>query len=245
VLRDAFFAMTQTSAFAQAAGVEVAASFAPTWSLTVEWTFYLSFPLTLWWFRRVLINPSRVWRLLAAAAALLYVAGLLLSHRLFYLLPVANLGVLYAGGALAIWHVGRSSEFEDRRSDSGRTGMALLLLTVLVFLPGHTLGWGWKASVFPATVFATLTVIHGCWAGDAATRLLARGPLPVVGLRAYSLYLWHMPILWLVWVVLPGLPRWAMAGLALAIVGMVTECSFCLLERPVLGGASRQPRARR
>jgi peptidoglycan/LPS O-acetylase OafA/YrhL len=112
--------------------------------------------------------------------------------------------------------------------------MALAMLLIFVFLPGHTLGWGWKLAVLPFTTIATLVVIHGCWAGNAASRVVAWRPMRVVGLRAYSLYLWHLPIMWVVWTQLPGASKWVQAAVSLVVVVAVVHVSFELLERPVL-----------
>lgn len=233
VLRDGILALTQTTAFATASGVDTHPSLAPTWSLTVEWVYYLVFPLVLLLLRRRLTSEQAALKALTAITVFLFLVGLLLPPRQYYLLPVANLAVLFAGGSLATWH--HLSGTRERRADEGWTATALLLLTILVFLPGHTLGWGWKAVVLPATTVGTLLVIHGCWASSRVSALLGVRALRAVGLRAYSVYLWHMPVMWLVWVNLPVTPPLLRAAIALALVAIVSSASFHFLERPVLG----------
>ena len=232
VARDAVFVLTQTTAFATSFGVDTVVPFRPTWSLTVEWTFYVAFPVVLMALRRRDADPRRVRRALVAIALALYVAGLFLPPVEFYLLPVANLGVLFAGAALAVWHVERG---EAHDVDPARTWMALLMLVILVVLPGYTLSWSWKTAVVPAAALCTLALIHGSWAGNAASKVLAVAPLRFVGLRAYSLYLWHLPIMWLVWVNMPQSAYGTRAVVALVVVAVVVPVSFELLERPVLG----------
>lgn len=233
--RDAVIALAQVTAFATAFGVDTVEAFRPTWSLTVEWAFYLVFPVVLSGLRRSGADAGRVSRVLAVVGVGLYAVGLLLPPVQFYLLPVANLGVLFVGAALATWHLHlRAREEVPRTVDPARTWMALLMLSILVVLPGYTLSWGWKGAVLPATTICTLVVIHGCWAGNSASRALAVGPLRHVGLRAYSLYLWHLPIMWLVWVNMPDSSRGLRAVVAVAVVAVVVPLSFELLERPVL-----------
>ncbi|NHA69154.1 acyltransferase family protein [Phycicoccus flavus] len=231
VVRGGLMAVTQTTAFFYAADVPPSVAFLPTWSLTVEWTFYLLFPLALVTLRRRGVDPERAVPLFAGTAVALYGAGLALPFAGFYLLPVANLGVLLAGATLSTWH---RTHREPWAVDPARTSMALVLLGIFVLLPGYPLSWGWKLSVLPGATIATLVVLHGCWAGNSAARKLAARPLRAVGRRAYSLYLWHLPVLWLVWVNSRGVSPWIQAGLVVAGTAMATMLSFVFLERPVL-----------
>lgn len=232
VARDAGIALMQMTAFASAFGVDTIEPFRPTWSLTVEWTFYLGFPLVLMAMRRSGAVERRIARRLAAIAISLYAVGLFLPPAAFYLLPVANLGVLFAGAALAVWHLEHGDG--SRVVDPARTWMALLMLSILTVLPGYTLGWAWKAAILPAATVCTLAVIHGCRTAGSPSRALAVAPLRAVGLRAYSLYLWHVPIMWVVWFNMPGSSAGTRALVAVGVIGVVVPLSFELLERPVL-----------
>jgi peptidoglycan/LPS O-acetylase OafA/YrhL len=229
--RDAAYAATQTTAFAWAAGTDVHPVFQATWSLTVEWVYYLMFPAVLILLRRR-FSTRLVHRQLMVLSIALFVVGLYLSPKLFYLLPVANLAVLFAGATLATWH--ERLRGIETRVDNGRTAMALLMLAVLPVLPGHTLGWGWKLAVVPAAAVSTLVIIHGCWGKTRAANLLSVKPLQQIGLRAYSLYLWHLPIMWLAWVTVPGSNRIMKALIALGVLALLVPISFSLLERPAL-----------
>lgn len=243
VIRDGAFALTQTMAFATTVGASSMEAIRPTWSLTVEWAFYLLFPLVLIGLKRAQASARTLGRVFAGTAGVLYAGGLLLPPIAFTLLPVANLGVLFAGAALACWH----RELGDRQplADPAYTRMALVMLGILVVLPGYTAGWGWKLAVLPAAAVATLVVIHGCWVDNRAAAILRSRPLRFVGLRAYSLYLWQVPVMWFVWVGLPQLPAVVQALLAVGIMAVVVPISFELLERPVLGARvpRRAPRA--
>lgn len=249
VLTDGAYALTQITAFV-AAGRDVVQGFGPTWSLTVEWSFYLTFPLMLILVRRrVSTSPRRAAVFAALLALLLYTFGLTLDFRSFYLLPVANYSVMLVGAALSLWHIDHHVGDTGTKVDPARHIVAFGLLFAFVFLPGHTLGWGYKLSVLPATALATAVVIHGCYQDSLVRNFLNSRVLGELGLRAYSIYLWHVPVLWTAWVALPELANYqrALAGL-LALVPVV-YLSYRFLEAPVLlrgssGGFSPRPRSK-
>jgi peptidoglycan/LPS O-acetylase OafA/YrhL len=241
-IRDGAAALTQTTAYAQAAGVDVHYVFAPTWSLSVEWVFYLVAPVLLLLASRRGIAPGRTWRAAAVGAVLLYAIGLTLDFVSFYTLPVANIGAMLAGSGVALYHRDWTLRNPESRPQwnwriSPVWSMAgLLMLAVFVVLPGYTLSWGYKVAVFPAVVLSAIVVIHGCWSGQSAGRLLSRFALPYVGLRAYSLYLWHIPVMWAAWTVLGAERRWLAAAASLVIIPIVVAVSFRFLEAPALRG---------
>ncbi len=236
--RDAALALFQLTAFASAFGSRPHQSFDPTWSLTVEWTFYLVFPLVLGFVRRKAFGAP-IAKVLAGIAVILYAVGLPMSFEAFYLLPVANLGVMFAGAALGAWH---SERTEPLSYDRARTVMAMGTLGVLAVLPGYTLSWSWKFAVMPAAALAALALIHGVVAGDRATAVLGTRLVSGVGRGAYSLYLWHMPVMWLVWFNTQGANKWLQAAIACLGTAGVSALSYRALERPVLlNGDARSP----
>jgi peptidoglycan/LPS O-acetylase OafA/YrhL len=162
-----------------------------------------------------------------------------MSFEAFYFLPVANLGVMFAGAALGAWHLERT---EPLACDRARTVMAMVTLGIFALLPGYTLSWSWKLAVTPAATLAALALIHGVVARDRATAVLGTPLLSSVGRGAYSLYLWHMPVMWLVWFNTEGANKWVQAAIACLGIAGVSALSFHALERPVLStGGARLP----
>ena len=58
--------------------------------------------------------------------------------------------------------------------------------------------------------------------------------MTTLGLVSYSLYLWHIPVLWIAWWGLSDLPPAARGGIALATLVPAVHLSFRYLEKPWL-----------
>lgn len=241
VLRSGALAATQTSAYYLAGGSEENVGWGPTWSLSVEWCFYLLWPLVILYLRRRGLTPLAASRVAIGLGLILYAAALPLSETQFYYLPLANISVLLWGGALALRHVPKSSA-NDVRPTGGDPVLALLglvLLLTMVVAPGSQ-GAAYRWLFLPAAVVAALLVVDGRpgarrWGG----LILEVGLLRGAGLRAYSIYLWHVPVMWLVFRMLPGRSTYLVAGLSILVLIPVVWTSFELLERPWLSGRGR------
>ena len=236
-LTDAASAAAQVTAFVLAAGVPVHAAWSPTWSLTVEWCFYTAFPVALWLLKSKGLGADAVARLLVAAAAVLYVAALALTPVQFFLLPVANLAIMLTGAALALSHVG-DTPLPRGGPAPGVSVLAAVALVLVAALPAYTLSGPYRLVTMPAVCVSTLLVIHQCHVGGPLARTLSWRPLGAVGRRAYSLYLWHLPILWIVWVQLPGVAPPIQAAVAVTLTAGAVALSYHLLERPWMGRSS-------
>lgn len=227
--------LTQLVAFAEATGVLPAPGWQHTWSLTVEWLFYVLWPVVLLGLRRRGTNAESARRVALTCAGILYLASLPLSPRDFYLLPVANLGVMLCGAALALAHTQRGSG-RYAGKDAGLADLAFVLFLVMVFLPSVSTGtWLHRVTFFPAAVLSAWFVIDQRPAsGGLARRVLASRPLAAVGLASYSLYLWHLPVLWIIWWGLPAISPVGRAATALAVLAPLVYLSFRYLEVPWL-----------
>lgn len=227
--------LTQSVAFTEAAGLLTDPGWQHTWSLTVEWTFYVLWPVALLLLRRRRADAEIVRRIALACAALLYLASLPLSPHAFYLLPVANLAVMLCGSALALAHSQRPMGRHVGK-DARIVDLAFVLLLVMVFLPSGTTGtWAHRVTFFPAAVVSAWYLIdQRPGTGGMSRRILGSKPLVRVGLASYSLYLWHLPVLWIVWWGLPQFSSPARAGLALAALVPLVSLSFVCLEKPWL-----------
>ncbi|MFI8480846.1 acyltransferase family protein [Pseudomonas sp. NPDC078700] len=160
-----------------------------TWSLSVEWQFYLILPLALLAVWK--IRPGRGAQTVAIAAGL--VLSLLLCilatpirpSAAFYLLPTRAWEML-AGGLVFL--LGNSLVLNGpvrRLLEAG--GFVLLIGTITLFDTNSE--WpGWRAAV---PVFATVMILLAArqgslWSGSRIAQWL--------GDCSYSLYLWHWPV---------------------------------------------------
>ena len=230
------------------------------WSLAIEEQFYVLWPLL---FAAVMSTKSARWRrrglllvVLAGSAAsallmaILYQPGVDPS-RLYYGTDTRATGLL-VGVALAFaWEPGRFFTREHlRRALFSRTGRgALLLLDVLGLAALGGLAWfclrldetqpllfrGGFTLVALATAVVIIVVVHpSTYLGPS---LLGRPLLRWVGLRSYSIYLWHWPVFMVTRpqldVPIDGL---ALLALRLAATVILADLSYRFVEAPIRRG---------
>jgi len=236
--------LAQLTGFWHALGTMPVEAWLPTWSLTVEWVFYLLWPLVVVTMRRRGLSTRAAMRVALVLAGLLYLASMPLSPKMFYYLPVGNLAVMLVGAALALAHQREGLRTQGR--DAGIADLAFVGFVVAVLVPttGLSGSWIYRVTYVPvAVVVALLLIDQRPGTGGFARRLLESRPMVAVGQASYSLYLWHLPLLWAAVYGLPALPVAARVGIAAAVLAPVVWLSFALLEKPVLK-SSRLPAVR-
>jgi peptidoglycan/LPS O-acetylase OafA/YrhL len=222
------------------------------WSLSVEEQFYLFWPLVFAAGMKLFGRTKLLLGVAAGALASVALAWILFepgadASRVYYGTDTHAVGLL-AGVALAlVW-----SPIELRQRPSGRrvgpvldaVGALALGLLVLSFLTvdGHDLGlWrGGYLGLALVTAAAIAVVAH------PAARLGTVIGQPAVlwlGLRSYSFYLWHWPVLALSQ---PGtdvdLPSELLVPLQLTLVGLLAELSYRYVEQPFRDRGGAVPR---
>jgi peptidoglycan/LPS O-acetylase OafA/YrhL len=217
------------------------------WSLSVEEQFYLFWPLAFAAGMKLFGRGRLLLGVLAGALASVALAWILFdpgadASRVYYGTDTHAVGLL-AGVALAlVW-----SPIELRRRRTGPlvgpildvVGILALAYIVLSFLHVHDYdpalwhgGYLWLALV---TALLLAVLAH------PATRLgglLGQAPVLWLGLRSYSFYLWHYPVLMLS---RPGLdvslPRGILIPLQLLAVLALADLSYRFVELPFRGKA--------
>lgn len=216
------------------------------WSLAVEEQFYIAWPL-------VMLLLGRMWRW--GAFSLIVIAAVASTALMAYLYdPIGDPSRIYygtdtrvagllIGAALAfLWESGRVRAWLE-----GVPGLAVDLAGLAALA---AIGYAfWRIGEFDPqlyrggfAVFGLVSALLIAVAVHPRSRLssgvLARQPLRWIGLRSYSIYLWHWPVFMLT---RPGLDV-QMDGIELlmvrfAIVFALAEVSYRLVETPFRSGA--------
>jgi peptidoglycan/LPS O-acetylase OafA/YrhL len=211
------------------------------WSLSVEEQFYLFWPLVfaagmkLGGRRRLLVG------VLAGALASVALAWVLFdpqdASRVYYGTDTHAVGLLLGVALALVW-----GPWDLRRGSPGRwtgpvldaVGVLALGYVVLSFLEVHDYDLGLFHGGYLWLALCTAILI-GVLAHPAARLggMLARPPMVWLGLRSYSFYLWHWPVLALT---RPGIdvsmPRGFLIPLQLLAVLALAELSYRFVERP-------------
>jgi peptidoglycan/LPS O-acetylase OafA/YrhL len=196
-----------------------------TWSLSVEWQFYLVLPLTL----------QAVWRLLPGHAAQTWVIGLGLAASLaasvwytstqpsmaFYWIHTRAWEML--SGGLVFLLAGKLMLPANQRRWMELIGLVMIVLAIGVF--DKETSWpGWRA-VLPvaAAVLVLMANRRSYWTGNGLSQWL--------GDRSYSLYLWHWPVVVaLVYIDLRDNPL--AIAVALVLTALLGHASYIWVENP-------------
>ena len=186
--------------------------FLHTWSLSVEWQFYLLLPLALLFVNRYLKNDRKNYFKLCLIAIVVIFAGALVVTRYrpnmsFYLLPTRSWEML-AGGLAFLTQTNLSTR---RRKVLSITGFIILLIG-MVFLH-KDMKWPGLYTLIP--VAATYLIIV-CNVNDF--KILKTGIIQFFGKISYSLYLWHWPVFVVGnYLGAPSTPLYAFLGILLSI----------------------------
>ena len=159
-----------------------------TWSLSVEWQFYLLYPIGLMWlYKKLPFKKFKLVILLACISSFVFAlyAGMRWPSAAYYLLPTRAWEML--AGALVFLYPWRSNLTHAKRHFT----LALGALVFACFAINSSLYWPgiYTAIVILATFLFLQANIVSIFKWQAFQYL---------GLWSYSIYLWHWPIV--VWI---------------------------------------------
>ena len=198
-----------------------------TWSLSVEWQFYLLLPLVLVLLWK--LRPGRPTQTFAIAAVLLMSLGLCVvatpfkPTAAFYLLPTRAWELL-AGGLVYLLANPLPLALNVRRALNA-AGFALMIGAMVLFDSNSP--WpGWRATV---PVLGAVLVLVAAQPQSIWTRTR---PAQWLGECSYSIYLWHWPlVVALAYLQLENSPVAIIVALALTLV--LGGLSYRFVEQPM------------
>jgi peptidoglycan/LPS O-acetylase OafA/YrhL len=199
------------------------------WSLATEEQFYLLWPVILLALART--RRAFPWLVALIAVAMAYrlaLAAAGASHFRLYFGPDTHDDGLLLGAAAAVLRRRGWTPGENTAS----FGLVLVALGIVVrgAVPDPYARW-WDALGLPIFELGTVALIAAAAAPTGVQRLLRVKPLVWLGAISYSLYLWHLPLLW--W-----LPR--EHSLALALAFAAAWLSYRFVEQPFLRRPARE-----
>lgn len=177
-----FIYFSETGYFDQAAHTKW---FLHTWSLSIEWQFYILFPLVVLMLKRCCYKKSR--QLITALFFASFAASVILSSKNdggAFFLPHTRLWELLAGSLVFLWPI-KISRFISRAFLL--IGLVLIAYSVTAF--HENLMWPGYHAFIP--VLGTMLIIYA----DIQNFFVLSSRLSQwFGRISYSLYLWHWPI---------------------------------------------------
>ncbi len=204
-----------------------------TWSLSVEWQFYLLYPLLIVAVHRLFRRQGGIAGALWAVflASLAWSAWLAFANpsKAFFLLPTRAWEML-AGGLIYV-HQDACNRLARGRRWLEPAGLAAILAASLLLTADTP--WPGLAALLPVGG-AMLVILDS----GGRTRLLGSAAIQGIGRWSYSIYLWHWPVV--VWLYQSQSGQdgvWIAAGMAASI--LLGWLSFRLVEIPARGFISR------
>ncbi|EKN3566301.1 acyltransferase family protein [Yersinia enterocolitica] len=206
-----------------------------TWSLSVEWQFYILLPI-------LIIVSYRYFGMMGTKITLsvIGVASLALSiigthywpYMAFYLLPMRAWEML-AGGF--VWWATRKANIVGKTSFIFVLSGFFIILTSIIAFNSSTIWPGSKALI--PVVGAMLVLAANNQKSIFTSTTLAQK----IGESSYSIYLWHWPVVvFLTYCGLEESPAWIAVGLM--VTGIAGWCSYKYIECPArvaLGGFNK------
>lgn len=198
--------------------------FLHTWSLSVEWQFYLLLPLLI-----VLLSTLKKTRLIIHTYVLLGFISFLCclyfhsesTSSTFYLFQYRSWEML-SGGLVALL-----KPFSDNNSKLRRivalTGYVILAASIIILKP--SIAWPGLYTIFP--VVGTML----CLASNSkSVAVMLDKYIGWIGLSSYSVYLWHWPVaVFLTYASLNKDTKWIIIGICVSfLIGVI---SWITIER--------------
>ena len=199
------------------------------WSLGVEEQFYLVWPALM-----IIAMKIGGKRLLAATGVVLAIASFAISEYslsrdpsfAYYMLP-SRAGELLVGALLFLWMDSRRVS-ASVASIAGVAGLAMVAGSVALLDENN--GFPGLRSIIPS-VGAALLILAGTNQSSPLSKIFGSSVARYIGLRSFSLYLWHWPVL-AFYRYAYGEPTLAGGLACLGLMVVFTLITYHLIETP-------------
>jgi len=201
-----------------------------TWSLSVEWQFYIIYPLIIVCLKKIASqNFTRVVILSLALLSFIYslLSSFIWPSNAFYLLP-SRAWEMFFGGIVFLFPIKANANL---RSVLQYSGISLIICSYLFLTKDNV--WPGYFALLP--VMGTMFVI---WANSQTSLITNNYFFQRIGSASYSIYLWHWPI-----VVLFNhldLIGWEYQAVGLISSLIVGYLSFVLIEKNLVFSFKRK-----
>ncbi|MNM22146.1 O-acetyltransferase OatA [compost metagenome] len=199
------------------------------WSLGVEEQFYMIWPALM-----IIAVKVGGKRLLAATAVIVAIASFAVSEYFlardpsfaYYMLP-SRAGELLIGALLFLWKDARRIPAATANA-AGVVG--LIMVVGALFLLDEKNGFPGLRSIIPS-MGAALMILSGTNQTNSLSKFLGNPVARYIGLRSFSLYLWHWPVL-AFYRYAYGEPTFVGGLFCLGLMCLLTLISYHLIETP-------------
>jgi peptidoglycan/LPS O-acetylase OafA/YrhL len=197
------------------------------WSMGIEEQFYLFWPLLLWFAYRRSKNFLALTCLVALASCVINLLTVIREPVAAFYSPLSRFWELMIGSILAYLALHRPQNLQQYSGLRSLVGF-LLIVTALLVLSDHSTFPGWWALLPTIGAFLVLSATPTAWFNR---RVLSNRLLVWVGLISYPLYLWHWPLLYLLYLSDPASRLWRLAVVAFSI--LLVALTYLLIEKPI------------
>ncbi|KQP43195.1 acyltransferase family protein [Pseudorhodoferax sp. Leaf274] len=215
-----------------------------TWSLSVEWQFYLIYPVYLWFLHGLSCHVRLLQRwapqqLLVAGILALVLVSLALSVYVtplrptsaFYKLP-SRAWEMAAGGLLLAFEPQLQQRLHGKRPLLYIVAACILVFSIVAGAYGHWESrWPGALALWPVVAALLFLAAHNDTSA-AEPRWLKMPGIQSVGLWSYSIYLWHWPfVVGLNFLDVPEAYKWPAKIAAMALSLALGMASFHCIEK--------------
>ena len=197
--------------------------FLHTWSLSVEWQFYILYPLLIIALRKLFSANTTRWVLLVLASSSFLLSAFFparLNDEAFYLLPTRAWEMM-AGGLIYVFGL-QATQNSKRIVEA----MGIALIAGSIILLNSSYAWPGSLAALPV-LGAALMII----AANEKSPITNNAFSQYMGTISYSLYLWHWPVVVAFNLLELKGNHWAICG-GIVLSLLLATLSYYLVERP-------------